>query len=100
MTLKIDYSLAAENDLRAIFNWVADASDGNRASDYVLRIRARCDALANFSERGTPRNYIATGLRTIAFERSAIIAYLVEPDAVRILRVLRKGRDVDTELHS
>lgn len=94
---KVEYSLAAENDIRTIYNWVADAADADTAKDYVQRIRDRCDRLANFPERGTPRDDVAPGLRTFGFERRAVVAYMVDDATVRILRILHKGRDLGRE---
>jgi toxin ParE1/3/4 len=48
--------------------------------------------LAEFPERGTIRNELVPGLRIVGFERRAAIAFIVEADAVRIMRVLYGGR--------
>lgn len=90
MTLKVEFALTAEQDLRSIYEWIADTET---AVTYLRRIRAHCDQLADFPNRGTPREDLVRNLRTIAFERKATVFYLVEPGKVRILRVLHKGRD-------
>ncbi|MCY7398087.1 MAG: type II toxin-antitoxin system RelE/ParE family toxin [Sphingomonas bacterium] len=97
MTLKVEFSLAADDDLRAIYHWIADAET---AVIYLRRIRAHCDQLADFPNRGTPHDDLSPGLRTLSFERRATIAYVVEPEMVRILRVLHKGRDMDRRLRT
>ena len=94
--IRVEYSLSAEDDIRAIYNWIADAADADTAKADVQRIRDCCDHLANFPNRGTSRNELASGLRTLGFERRAVIAYQVD-GAVRILRVLHKGRDLGRE---
>lgn len=91
MTLKVEFALTAEQDLRSIHDWIADTET---SVAYLRRIRAQCDQLANFPNRGTPHDHIVKGMRTIGFERKATIAYLVESDRVLILRVLHKGRDI------
>jgi toxin ParE1/3/4 len=88
---EVVYEQSARDDLRSIFDWIADA---DVASAYLDRIYDHCAGLVMFAERGTPHDDIIPGLRTIGFERKAAIAYLVEPDTVRILRVLHKGRDI------
>ena len=91
MTLKVEFALTAEQDLRLIHEWIADTET---AVTYLRRIRAHCDQLADFPKRGTPREDIGRALRTISFERRAVIVYMVDANAVRILRVLHKGRNV------
>jgi toxin ParE1/3/4 len=44
----------------------------------------------------TPRGDLSEGLRTVPFEHSAIIAYKVETNCVRITNVFYGGRDYET----
>ena len=68
-----------------------------RAIGYVDRIQDCCRSLSVFPERGVRRDDLRPGLRTLGFERRAVIALQVwRADAVTILRVLYGGRDVDT----
>jgi toxin ParE1/3/4 len=94
---EIVYEQSARDDFRSIYLWIAERAGPETALAYVERIRGRCDRLATFPEQGSSREGLVPSLRTIAFERTAIIAYLVETNAVRILRVLRKGRDLRLE---
>jgi toxin ParE1/3/4 len=94
---EIVYEQSARDDLRSIYFWIAERAGPETALAYVERIRSRCDRLASFPDQGTSREDLVTSLRTIAFERTAIIAYIAETRAVRILRVLRKGRDLRLE---
>jgi toxin ParE1/3/4 len=94
VTLKVEYGPAAEEDIRSIFNWIADT---DTAIAYVERIRSHCDRLRDFPNRGTRHDNIARGLKTLSFERRATIAYMVEADRVLIVRVLHKGRDINRE---
>lgn len=94
MAHSIVYLAAAREDLNAIYDWVADHSDPDIADGYVTRLQGAIDRLADYPDRGTPRNDAAPGLRTIAFERKAVIAYLVDRKTVRIVRVLHRGRDL------
>jgi toxin ParE1/3/4 len=54
--------------------------------------------LATFPERGRRRDDIVPGLRTIAFERRATIAYRVLKTHVEIVSVAYGGRDFEHEL--
>lgn len=91
MTLEVEFTLAAEEDLRSIHEWIADTET---AVTYLRRIKAQCDQLAHFPHQGTPHDDLGPGLRTISFERRAVIVYRIDASSVRILRVLHKGRNV------
>lgn len=63
------------------------------ASKFAKRIRARCRAMGNLPRGGRPRGDLAPGLRTIDFERCAVIASMIEGDIVRITGcLLRRPR--------
>lgn len=94
MVDRVVYLAAARDDLRAIYGWVADAAGSDAALAYVGRIRAWCERLADFPRRGTPREDLSPGLRTILFERKAIIAHSIDDDEVRIVRILHRGREL------
>lgn len=100
MARKVIYEQSARDDLRSIFRWIAEAADPETAQAYVQRIHERCDSLGIFPERGSARDDIAPALRTVPFERSAMVAYLVEQGTARVLRILRTGRDVNREFSS
>jgi toxin ParE1/3/4 len=91
---KLAFRPAARADLADIHAWVSDRAGREIAVQYIERIRGTCRSLCEFSSRGSPRDDLAAGLRTIAFERRAVIAYLVEPETVRIVRILSHGRDL------
>jgi len=48
-----------------------------------------------FPQRGTARNDLRPGLRTVGFERRATIAFTVKGEDVIILRILYAGRSLD-----
>ncbi len=95
MVHKVVFSEQAWRDADEIYDWIAGKADPETAEGYVGRIIAFCEALRDFPNRGSPREELAAGLRTTSFERKAVIAYMVEGQAVRILRVLHHGKDVD-----
>jgi toxin ParE1/3/4 len=45
--------------------------------------------------RGTPREDLGTGIRTLAFRRRATIVYSVEPGEVTILGIFHAGLDYE-----
>jgi toxin ParE1/3/4 len=88
----------ALDDLKAIFDFIAGDAGFDIADAYVARMEAACQRLTSFPHRGTPRDDLVPGLRTLAFERRATIAYMVEAGTVTIQRVLYGGRDIGAAL--
>src|SRR5206468_7283098 len=85
---------AAEDDLNAIYDWIAANADAGTAYDYVARLASACRQLNLFPARGTLREDLGQSVRTIAFERRAVIAYRIEANSLRVLRILHRGRDL------
>jgi toxin ParE1/3/4 len=94
--LEVEYSQSARDDLANIFRHIAEASGNPRiALKFVLRIEDRCQSIGNVPRGGRSRDDILPGLRTVPFEHSAVIAYVVESDVVRILNIFYGGRDYE-----
>lgn len=89
----------ARADLMDLYNYIADAAGTGVAGAYIDRIEATCLSLQTFPERGTRREQIRPGLRTIGFERRATIAFLVIENEVLIVRIFHGGRDFERALH-
>lgn len=53
-----------------------------------------------FPKRGTVRDDVLPGLRVIGYRRQASIAFVVTGTDVIILRVLRRGQDVNAMMSS
>ena len=94
MAIEVVLAETAWRDLHEIYDWIADRGDPETARSYIDRILRLCGSLGDFPKRGTPRNELAKDIRTIAFERRATIAYRIDNDVVRILRILYHGRDI------
>ena len=100
MTYRVVYRQSADDNLAAIYDWIADRADTDTALRYVLRIRNACEKLADFRYRGTPHDDLLASLRSVPFERRVTIAYLVKGDEVLIARILYAGRDLSREFGS
>jgi toxin ParE1/3/4 len=85
---------AAVGDLEAIFRAVVRVSASPVvARRYVERIRERCRRIARLPEGGRLRDDLAPGLRSVPFERRAVIVYRVLGNTVEITNVFHGGRD-------
>jgi toxin ParE1/3/4 len=94
--LKLVYSSQANEDLTSIFLWIYEANlDPYQAEGFVQRIRNRCDLIPILPYSGRSRDDLFPGLRTIAFERKAVIAYIVKNDTIEITNVFYGGRDFE-----
>ena len=94
MTHRVDFTETAWQDADEIYRWIADRADPQTAQRYVNRIIDYCSGLENFPNRGSPRDDLAPGIRTMVFEGRAVVAYRVATRDVKILRILNHGRDV------
>lgn len=84
----------AVQDLIALHDWVREAAGRTLADRYLDRIEAKVAGLAQFPMRGTPRDDLARGVRTLVFERKLIIAYRIEEQTVRVLRIISGQREL------
>jgi toxin ParE1/3/4 len=99
MTYVVQLSALATEDLIALYRWVSMETDIPTADSYLARIEERIAALADFPHRGSPRDELGTGLRTLTFERRIMIAYTVDDMAVTVQRVINAMRDLAPIIH-
>jgi toxin ParE1/3/4 len=92
---EVSFRPRAEADLFGLYQYIAEAAGTAVAGGYIARIEAACLALATFPERGTRRDDLRPGLRTIGFERRATIAFQVKQDEVVIIRIFYGGQDYE-----
>jgi toxin ParE1/3/4 len=93
---EVAYAEGAIGDLESIFKWICEASlDPFIAERFVQRVRKKCDSIAYLPYSGSPRDDLLPGLRTVVFERKAVIAYVVRDGRVEITNVFYGGRDFE-----
>ena len=95
---KVSFRPQAETDLFGLYDYVAQEADRAVAGAYIDRIEAACMALETFPNRGTRRDDIRQGMRTIAFERRATIVFQVVKAEVVIVRIFYGGQDYERAL--
>lgn len=93
--LKIVLGPAAERQLAQIYSYICISASAEIALRYTQGILDRCEGLAEYPNRGTPRDDLRAGLRTIPFRRRVTIAYIVESDRVVIFGIHYAGQDID-----
>jgi toxin ParE1/3/4 len=93
-TLRVSFRPAAVSDLRSIFDYVLEISQNLQiAEGFARRIKARCDRIGYAPLGGRPRDDLAQGLRTVPFEKSVVITYVIVSDYVEITNIFYGGRD-------
>lgn len=93
--MRVTFRPQARSDFRTIFRIVLDRSqDVSTARRFTQRIKDRCERIGDAPYAGRPRDDLEVGLRTIAFERSAVIAYTIDQGRVRIANIFYRGRDI------
>lgn len=83
----------AKADLFDLYDWIADAASPETAAAYLDRVVAFLGGFDVAPERGTLRDDIRPGLRTVGFERRLTVAFTVSLSQVTILRVFYGGRN-------
>ena len=63
MAYKVVFRPFAENDLVALYQYIAENSSPDRAAAYIGRIEHACMSLADFPFRGAKRDDLHPGLR-------------------------------------
>lgn len=98
MVRRVDFAPEARDQLLAIYRFISDHANAEVALTFTSALADYCESFATFPHRGTARDDLRPGLRTIGFRRRATIAFRVEDDAVLILGIFYRGQDVDTAL--
>lgn len=95
---RIGFRPLAQADLFGLYDHIAAEAGREVAGAYIDRIEAACLALETFPERGTRRDDIRPGLRTLGFERRATIVFQVRKTDVVIVRIFDGGQDYERAL--
>ena len=89
---------AARSDLTAVYDHIAAEVSQRVARAYTQRVEAWLATFDIGAERGTLRDDLQPGLRTIEFERRVTAAITVEDERVVLLRLFYGGQDWGTAL--
>ncbi|CAA9495642.1 MAG: hypothetical protein AVDCRST_MAG91-787 [uncultured Sphingomonadaceae bacterium] len=74
MPHRVIFSPEAEAQLLGLHRYIAGDASPEIATRFTDAIVARCEALDVFPDRGTPKDDLRPGLRTLAFRRRVTIA--------------------------
>jgi len=99
MNYRVVFSPEAEEQLVALYRYIAAAASPNIAARYTDAIVTYCESLSTFPHRGTMRDDVRPGLRITNYKKRAVIAFDVTADLVSIIGVFYGGQDYETILH-
>ena len=90
----------AQEQLVALYCYIADAASAEIAERYTSAITAYCESLQTFPHRGTRRDDVRTGLRVTNYKRRAVIAFVVDADLVSVIGIFYGGQDYEAALQA
>ncbi len=98
MTHHVSFAPEAEEQLAALYRYIAIAASPPTAEHYINAIIDYCESLQTFPLRGARRDDIRPGLRITNYKKRVVIAFCVDEEQVSILGVFYGGQDYETAL--
>ena len=100
MPYTVVFAPEAEEQLAALYRYIAIAASPEIAERYTSAIVAYCEGLRTFPHRGTPRYDIRPGLRVTHYKGRTVVVFDVNADLVSIIGVFYGGQDYETILQA
>ncbi len=98
MMYQVRFSPEAEEQLVALYRYIAEQASPAIAARYTEAIIDCCEGLAHFPQRGTPRDDLRPGLRLTNYKGRVVIAFAIEGEWVSIIGLFYGGQDFATTL--
>lgn len=98
ISYRIVFTSEARDQLDYLHGYLSAEADSETASRFVDGIIDYIAGLTAFPKRGTPRDDLRPGLRTMAWRRRVTIAFMVEETAVVVIGIFYGGRDFESLL--
>lgn len=94
MTRPVIWRPLAEDDLRDLYDWIAEHAGLNTAFEYTMSIEQHAAKLAEIPKWGAARPELGPGIRTITYRGRTTIAYRLVDEEVEIVALAHGGRDL------
>lgn len=98
MRYRVEFSQRAVSQIESIYAYVRAHAGDQVAQRFATDIVDYCKGLAIFPRRGTRRDDLYPGVRTIGFRRRVTIAIEVSDDLVIIVGIFYGGQDIEAAL--
>jgi plasmid stabilization system protein ParE len=100
MQYRVVFAPEAQEQLAALYRYIAAAASPGIAERYTSAIVTYCASLQTFPHRGSPRDDIRPGMRITNYKKRTVIAFNVDAETVSIVGVFYGGQDYETVLQS
>ena len=90
--MKCIFSVIAEIDLEEIGDYIA-RDNPERAVSFIMGIREQCSNMTNYPEAAPLRPELGKGIRMLPFGHY-LIFYTVNPENIRVERILHGARNI------
>jgi len=96
---EVIFDRAARQDLKDIYDYIASRANSAIAERFATNLYQHCIKLEHVPERGTRRDDLRGGLRTIGYRRRATILFQVDRERrqVVILGIYYGGRNFEDD---
>ncbi len=91
--MEVVFTRLAERQIDELHAYLELKASQTIADTFVSRVVNYCLALELFPQRGTNRNDILPGLRTVGLDRRVTIAFMIHADRVVIEGIFYGGQD-------
>jgi toxin ParE1/3/4 len=99
-TYQVIFSPEAEEQLAALYRYLAVEASPKIAERYTDAIVTYCEGLTTFPHRGNCRDDIRPGLRITNYKRRTVVAFEVGEEYVSIIGIFHGGRNYEAILLS
>lgn len=100
MPYTVVFTPEAEEQLAAIYRYIAAKASPETAERYTSAIVSYCEGMQLVPHRGTRRDDIRSGLRITNYKKRSMIAFAMDAEQVSIIGVFYGGQDYETALES
>jgi plasmid stabilization system protein ParE len=90
----VRFAPQAAGQLEALYDYIAGQANQSIAARYTADIATLCLSLERFPQRGTPRDDLFPGARSLSFKHRCTIVYTISPGGVEIAGIFYGGQDV------
>lgn len=98
MKYTVIFTPEAQEQLAALYRYIATAASPGTAERYTNAIVDFCESLHTFPNRGIRRDDVRPGLRITNYKKRTVIAYTVDSQWVTIIGIFYGGQDYETNL--
>jgi plasmid stabilization system protein ParE len=102
MSYSIVFTPEAQDQLAALYHYIADAASPDIAAQYAEAIINYCEKLDTSPIRGIVRDDVRPGLRITNYKKRTVIAFTVDQEAklVSIIGLFYGGQDYEVILQN